>query len=110
MAWRCAGKRLAHQRAGPAGTRPALKLAEGYPDGLSRGQRRVMIGAVVAAHVALGWGLLQIREVREAVAEAAPMFVSLIAPPAPPKPCRRAAASAAAATGREAAASAGAAA
>ena len=80
------GQTPARERAAPAGTRPAFKLAEGYPDGLSRGQRRMMIGAVVAAHVALGWGLLQIREVREAVAEAAPMFVSLVAPPAPPKP------------------------
>src|SRR4051812_31181725 len=54
-------------------------------DGLTAGQRHVMVAAILAAHVAGIWGLLQIREVREAVAEAAPMFVSLVAPE-PPKP------------------------
>jgi protein TonB len=59
-----------------------------FHDGLSAGQRGVMVGAVLAAHVVGGWALLQIREVREAVAEAAPMFVGLVAPPAPPEPVR----------------------
>ena len=49
-------------------------------DGLTAAQRHAMVGAILAAHVAGAWGLLQIREVREAVAEAAPMFVSLVAP------------------------------
>ena len=43
-----------------------------------------MVAAIVAAHVVAGWGLLQVHGVREAVAQAAPMFVSLIAPA--PKP------------------------
>ena len=54
-------------------------------DGPSAAQRHAMVAAILAAHVAGAWGLLQIREVREAVAEAAPMFVSLVAPE-PPKP------------------------
>lgn len=55
-------------------------------DGLTPAQRQAMVGLILAAHAAVVWGLLQIREVRDAVAEAAPMFVSLIAPSAPPKP------------------------
>ena len=47
-----------------------------------------MVGAVLAAHVVGGWALLQVREVREAVADVAPMFVSLVAPPAPPEPVK----------------------
>ena len=45
-----------------------------------------MVAAILAAHVALVYGLLQVREVREAAREVAPMFVDLIAPPAPPVP------------------------
>ena len=66
--------------------RPAWPIA--FHDGLSPAQRRVMVGAVLAAHVVAVWALLQIREVRDAVAEAAPMFVSLVAPPSPPEPVR----------------------
>jgi protein TonB len=55
-------------------------------DGLSPAQRRVMVAAILAAHVAVVYGLLQVREVREAAHELAPMFVDLIAPPAPPAP------------------------
>ena len=40
------------------------------------------------------WGLLQMREVRDAVAEAAPLFVSLIAPARPSRSDRAAAAAA----------------
>jgi len=61
-----------------------LPTGEGY-DGLTPLQRRAMVGAIAAAHVAALWALLQIREVREAVADAAPMFVSLVAPPKPPE-------------------------
>lgn len=64
---------------------PPLPRA-GSGDGLTPAQRRVMIAAIVAAHAAGAWGLLQISAVREAVLEAAPMFVDLIAPPAPPAP------------------------
>lgn len=48
-----------------------------------------MVGVIVALHAALGHGLMQVREVREAVAEVAPIFVSMVAPenlPAPPQP------------------------
>ena len=61
-----------------------LPTGEAY-DRLTPLQRRAMVGAIAAAHVAALWALLQIREVREAVADAAPMFVSLVAPPTPPK-------------------------
>ena len=53
-------------------------------DGLSTTQRRAMVAAILAAHVAAVYGLLQVRELREAAHEVAPMFVDLIAPPAPP--------------------------
>jgi protein TonB len=68
---------------GPLPLRPVVR-GERH-DGLTAAQRHAMVGAILAAHVAGVWGLLQIREVREAVAEAAPMFVSLVAPE-PPKP------------------------
>ncbi len=55
-------------------------------DGLTRVQQRVMVIGVLGVHLAAVWGLLQVREVREAVLTAAPMFVDLIAPPAPAKP------------------------
>ena len=55
-------------------------------DGLSPAQRRLMIAGIVAVHAAGVYGLMQISAVREAVLEAAPMFVDLIAPPAPPAP------------------------
>jgi len=58
-------------------------------DGLSPSQRHALLLAIAALHVAGGWALLQVREVREAVVAAAPLFVSLIAPalpePAPPQ-------------------------
>lgn len=50
-------------------------------DGLTPTQRRVMIGLVIAAHVAVSYALLQVSEIREAVAGAAPLFVSIL--PAP---------------------------
>jgi periplasmic protein TonB len=64
-----------------------MRTPAGAPaDGLTPVQRRSMIAAVLVMHAAAVWGLLQVREVRDAVAEAAPMFVDLIAPPAPPTP------------------------
>src|SRR6187551_1357078 len=54
-------------------------------DRLTPLQRRAMVGAIVAAHLAAFWALLQVREVRDAVADVAPIFVSLVAPVAPPK-------------------------
>ena len=73
---------------------PCPGRTSGFPTGaaydrLTPLQRRALVGAIVAAHGAASGALLQVREVREAVAEAAPMFVSLIAPPTPPKPRRR---------------------
>ncbi len=55
-------------------------------DGLTPAQRRLMVAGIVAVHVAGAWGLMQVSAVREAVLQAAPMFVNLIAPPAPPVP------------------------
>lgn len=52
-------------------------------DRLTPAQRRVMVGAIFAVHVAAIWALLQVREVRAAVAEVAPIFVSLLAPETP---------------------------
>ncbi len=48
-----------------------------------------MVAAILALHGAAVWGLLQVDAVRSAVADAAPLFVDLIAPPAherPPEP------------------------
>ena len=59
---------------------PLLRRGERH-DGLTPTQRHAVVAAMLAAHVAAFWGLLQIREVRKAVADVAPMFVSLIAPP-----------------------------
>ena len=68
----------------PARRRPPQD-GNGSHDGLSPVQRRLMVGSIAAAHVVAVWALLQVREVRDAVAEVAPMFVSIVAPPAPPK-------------------------
>jgi protein TonB len=55
-------------------------------DGLTKGQLRAVIVAIAAIHVGGGWGLMQIPAVREAVLEAAPVFVNFIPAPEPPKP------------------------
>ena len=65
---------------------PPLPRPGDGADGLSPNQRRLMVVAILAAHVAGVWGLLQVQQVRDAVREAAPMFVNLLAPPAPPAP------------------------
>lgn len=71
----------------PAAMRlPPLPRSGDGADGLSPNQRRMVVVAIFAAHVAGVWGLLQVQQVRDAVREAAPMFVDLIAPPAPPAP------------------------
>lgn len=62
---------------------PPLPRRDARVDGLSPTQRRAMVAAILALHVAAVYGLLQVREVREAAHEVAPMFVNLIAPPAP---------------------------
>lgn len=55
-------------------------------DGLSTGQRRAVIGAIAVGHVVALWAVMQVPAVREAVQEAAPMFVDLIAPAPKPAP------------------------
>ena len=54
----------------PALPRQNFRLPTGAAyDRLTPLQRRAMVGAIVAAHVAAVWALLQIREVRDAVAD-----------------------------------------
>jgi len=65
---------------------PPLPRSGERGDGLSPTQRRAVVAAILAVHVAAVYGLLQVREVREAAHEVVPMFVDLIAPPAPPAP------------------------
>jgi protein TonB len=65
---------------------PPLPHGDERGDSLSPNQRRLMVIAILAAHVAGVYGLMQLGAVREAMREAAPMFVDLIAPPAPPTP------------------------
>lgn len=55
-------------------------------DELSPVARRCLSGGVLAAHLLGGWALLQVDAVRQAVIEAAPMMVNLIAQPDLPKP------------------------
>ena len=78
-----------------AGATPALQPAvrvlpplprAGESSELTPLQRRLAVAGILAAHVAGVWGLMQVSAVREAVLQAAPMFVDLIAPPAPPTP------------------------
>ena len=70
----------------PARALPPLPRRGESRDDLAPWQRRAMVGAILVAHGAAVWGLMQVREVREAIAEAAPMFVSLVAPEKPPLP------------------------
>ncbi|HEX6722596.1 MAG TPA: energy transducer TonB [Burkholderiaceae bacterium] len=57
-------------------------------DRLPPGARHILVAGVLGAHLAAGWALMQLDMVRNAVAEAAPLFVDLLAPPAPPPPPR----------------------
>ncbi|HEY9063584.1 MAG TPA: energy transducer TonB [Burkholderiaceae bacterium] len=65
---------------------PPLPPAGARGDALSPSQRRAMVAAILAAHVAGVYGLMRVGAMREAVRDAAPMFVDWIAPPAPPTP------------------------
>lgn len=69
-----------------AAVRPvALPPARG--DELGPQGRRLLVGGVVAAHLAGGWALLQLEVVRETLREAAPvLMVDMIAPAEAPKP------------------------
>ncbi len=48
--------------------------------------RRAVVLSVLGAHLVAAWALLQAKSVREAVVEAAPLFVNLMVTPALPKP------------------------
>lgn len=58
-------------------------LPAGHPEAISPSARRALGAGMLAAHVAVGWGLLQLQPVREAVSAVLPLTVSFIAPPAP---------------------------
>ncbi len=64
---------------------PPLPSAHAQAD-VSAGQRRAVIVAIAALHGLAGWAALQVPAVRTALEQAAPMFVDLIAPPAPQPP------------------------
>ena len=59
---------------------PPLPRPGDGADGLPPNQRRLMVVAILAAHVAGVWGLVQAQQVRGVVREAAPIFVNLLAP------------------------------
>jgi protein TonB len=73
----------------PAGTALATRRAgarRASHDGLTPTQFRSVVLGIVAVHVFGAWGLMQVPAVRDAVIEAAPIFVNFISPPAPPVP------------------------
>lgn len=78
---------LAASSAKPDASTRAPASYYGDSDKLGRG---VAIAVVVAIHVALAWGLLQLKIVRDTLQEAAPLFVSFIdeAKPVAPEPPR----------------------
>lgn len=55
-------------------------------DDLPPALRRTAVAAILALHGIAAWGLLQVDAVREAMGDAVPLFVDLIAPPAPEQP------------------------
>ena len=58
-----------------------------HPDeGLTRGERRLLVAGIAGLHVLALWGLLQVDTVRQAVREVSPLIVDFIAPEAPPQP------------------------
>lgn len=78
-----------------AALRPPLPRPAIRPDELGPLGRQALVGTAVLAHLAGAWGLMQLDSVRQVVAEAAPLMVQWIAPPAdrpapppppPPKP------------------------
>jgi periplasmic protein TonB len=77
---------LSQQPLQPASARALPPLPAGSGNELTPLQRRAAVAAIAVAHLAAVYGLMQVGAVREAVREAAPMFVDWIAPPAPPKP------------------------
>jgi protein TonB len=67
---------------------PRLARHGARRDALTPLQRRAMVGVIVAAHGVLAYGLMQVRELRGAIAGVAPVFVSMVtpAPKAAPPP------------------------
>ncbi len=63
-----------------------MPAANAGGDGLTPGQLRGVVVAIALAHLLAVWGVMQVPVVREAVVEAAPIFVNFIAPPAPQAP------------------------
>jgi len=53
---------------------------------LGLSQQRLMVLGVAIAHVAGVWGLMQVKEVRDLVAQAAPMVINIVQPERPPEP------------------------
>lgn len=76
---------LPSQAAAPAAVHTTLRLDRSSSGDLSPAQRHGLVAAIVMLHLAAFWGLLQLNVVREALVQAAPVFVSLIAPTAPPQ-------------------------
>ena len=64
---------------------PPIDLSE-RSDQLPSAARHTLVVGVLSAHLVAGWALMQIDGVRDAVQEAVPLFVDLLAPPAPPPP------------------------
>lgn len=69
----------------PGGRHPHRLDGEGGE--LPPAARAAAAGAIVAAHLAAGWALLQLEPVRQAIGAAVPLFVEIIEPaPVPPPP------------------------
>lgn len=76
----------------PPSVPPRARMAGAWPvapaDGLPPNAQRLMVTGIVGLHILVAWGLMQVREVREAVVSAAPLLFEMIAPeqPKPPVP------------------------
>ena len=65
----------------------SFPLSAASSDALPAQQRRAVVAAILALHGVAGWAVLQVPALREALAEAAPLFVQIVAPePKPPQP------------------------
>jgi periplasmic protein TonB len=73
-----------------AGNAPVARLAGATVSDLSAAQRRALVAGILVSHGLGIWALLQVEAVRDTVRQAAPIFVSLIAPadtpPSVPQP------------------------
>lgn len=71
---------------GPRLHRAGLPSLHQAADVLGPAQRRVVVACIVGLHLLAIWGLWQVRAVREAATQVAPILVSLLAAPVPPAP------------------------